>query len=107
MSYHDMNHKPGMSIFASSWTRPPLYQAGSFGARSTMRPPVGTGIRSAKMPRGPSAAFRMSCTGRCHSAFDHSIGGMRGARSNSFEACTRSACGVSGGKVGRTWFCSP
>ena len=60
----------------SSCHRPPLYQAGSFGARWIIRPPVATGIASAKMPRGPSTFLMMSCTGRCQSAFDQSTGGM-------------------------------
>src|SRR6266516_2515370 len=51
-----------------------------------MRPPVSTGIASAKMPRGASTAFRMSCTGRCQSASDQSTGGRCCARSNDFAA---------------------
>src|ERR1043165_2896703 len=45
-SYHDMNHRPGMSIFASSWISPPRYHAGSFGVRLIIAPPVSTGIAS-------------------------------------------------------------
>ena len=91
----------------SSWNRPPLYQAGSLGVRSIMAPPVATGILSAKMPRGPFTARRMSRSGRCHSAFDQSTGGIRGARSKSRDASIRSSCDVSRGNMGRTWFCSP
>src|SRR5688572_30801611 len=75
-SYHDIYQSPGMSIAWLSCHRPPLYQAGSFGARWIIRPPVATGIASAKMPRGTSTAFMTSCTGRCHSAVDQSIGGF-------------------------------
>ena len=70
-------------------------------------PPVSTGIRSAKMPRGPSTFLMMSCVGRCQSALSQSTGGSRGARSNRRDAAIRSACGVSFGNDGRTWFCSP
>ena len=106
-SYHDMNQRPGTSSFMSSCQRPPLYQAGSFGARWTMRPPVVPGVGSAKIPCGASTAFRMSCTGRCQSAFSHWTGGSCCARSKAFEARIRSSCEVSFGNIGRTWFCSP
>ena len=43
------------------------------------------------MPRGPSTALMMSCTGRCHSAFDQSTGGRCCARSNDFDARIRSS----------------
>src|SRR5688572_14501400 len=52
-SYHDINQNPGMLIFMLSCHSPPLYQPGSFGARSIIAPPVSTGIRSAKIPFGP------------------------------------------------------
>ena len=102
-----MNHSPGTLIVASSWTRPPLYQAGSLGARCAMRPPVATGIASAKIPFGPSIAFMMSCIGRCHSAFDQSTSGCCGARSKYFDAFTRSSRDMFAGNIGRSWFCSP
>ncbi len=41
------------------------------------------------MPRGPSTFLMMSCTGRCHSAFDQSTGGRCCARSNDFDARIR------------------
>ena len=106
-SYHDMNHRPGRFSGIVSCQRPPLYQAGSLGVRCIIAPPLSTGIRSAKIPRGPCTFFRMSCDGSVHSALLQSTGGMRGARSKSREAATRSACGVSRGNIGRTWFCSP
>ena len=101
-SYHDMNHRPGTSSFMSSCHRPPFRHASEAGSRCCIMPPVSTGIRSAKMPRGPPTLLRMSCVGRCHRALSQSTGGMRGARSNSREAAIRSACGVSFGNIGRT-----
>src|SRR5262252_2463922 len=101
-SYHDMNQKPGTLIFMLSWNRPPLYQAGSLGARLIIAPPVETGISSAKIPFGPSTAFRMSISGRCRSACDQSTGGGCWARSKDFEARIRSSCEASGGNIGRT-----
>src|SRR5213594_4570117 len=106
-SYHDMNQRPGTFSGMLSCQSPPLYHAGSFGSRWIIRPPVATGMASAKIPRGPSTLFMMSCTGRCQSAFDQSTGGSCCARSNDFDARIRSACGVLGGNIGRTWFCSP
>jgi hypothetical protein len=91
----------------SSCQSPPLYQAGSFGLRWIMRPPVVPGVASAKIPCGASIAFRTSSTGRCQNAFSHSTGGSSCARSKAFAARTRSSCFVSGGNIGRTWFCSP
>ena len=68
------------------------YQAGSFGVRcdhlAAGRRPAS---RSAKMPCGPSTFLMMSCTGRCHSAFDQSTGGRCCARSNDFDARIRSS----------------
>src|SRR5690242_11166679 len=49
-SYQDMNQNPGTLIFMVSCQRPPLYHAGSLGARVIMAPPVSTGMGSAKMP---------------------------------------------------------
>src|SRR5678816_4677087 len=72
-SYHDMNHRPGMLIGMLSCHSPPRYQAGSLGARLIIAPPVATGIESAKMPRGPSTALMMSCSGRCQNAFAQSL----------------------------------
>src|ERR1039458_7613359 len=46
-SYHDMNQKPGTSIFISSCHNPPRYHAGSLGVRLIMAPPVGTSVRAA------------------------------------------------------------
>src|SRR5678815_1795127 len=106
-SYHDMYQSPGMLMGMSSCHSPPLYQAGSFGARWFIPPPVAAGISSAKIPCGPSTAFMMSCSGRCQSAVDQSIGGSCCARSKAFDARIRSACDVPGGNIGRTWFCSP
>src|SRR5688572_17279664 len=101
-SYHDMNQKPGILIFMLSWNRPPLYHAGSFGVRLIIAPPVGTGISSAKMPRGPSIALKISFTGKCLNAFDQSTGVDCCARSNHFDARTSSSCVVFGEKTGRT-----
>src|SRR5215510_6167957 len=97
-----MNQNPGMLIFMLSCHNPPLYQAGSFGARSIIAPPVSTGILSAKIPRGPSTDFMMSFTGRYRSAFDQSTGGDCCARSKDFDARIRSSCDAFGGKVGLT-----
>src|SRR5215470_17900558 len=106
-SYHDMNQKPGTLTFMLSFHKPPLYHAGSLGARSIIAPPVSTGMGSAKIPCGPSTAFKMSFSGRCARAFDQSTGGICCARSNDFETRIRSSCEVPGGNAGRTWFCSP
>src|SRR6266496_1637523 len=106
-SYQDINQNPGMLIFMLSCHNPPLYQAGSFGARSIIAPPVATGMRSAKMPVGPPTAFIMSFTGRWRRAFDQSTGGNCWARSNDFDARINSSWDASGGNIGRTWFCSP
>ena len=106
-SYHDMNHSPGTFSGMLSCHSPPLVQAGSLGVRRTIAPPVGTPILSAKMPFGPSAAFRMSCIGSVHSILSQSTGGICGARSNRREAATRSSRLVSIGNCGRIWFCSP
>src|SRR5690606_9654138 len=84
-SYHDINQKPGMLIFILSCHSPPLYQAGSFGVRLIIAPPVGTGISSAKMPRGPSIALKISLTGRCRRACDQSTARDCWARSNHFD----------------------
>ena len=43
---------------------PPLRQAGSFGVRSIIAPPVVLGILSEKMPLGPSTAAMMSFSGK-------------------------------------------
>src|SRR4030095_8104769 len=102
-SYQDINQNPGMLIFMLSCHNPPLYQAGSLGARSIIAPPVATGMRSAKIPFGPFAAFMMSFTGRTRSAFDQSTGGDCCARSNDFAARIKSSCDVPGGNIGRHW----
>src|SRR5512133_1625761 len=47
-SYHDVNHSPGILMGMLSCHSPPLYHAGSLGARFIIAPPVGTGIASAK-----------------------------------------------------------
>src|SRR5262249_15278867 len=106
-SYHDMNQNPGMLIFMLSCHSPPLYQAGSLGARVIMAPPVSTGMGSAKIPCGPSTALMMSFSGKCASALDQSTGGNCCARSNDFDTRITSSCDVVGGSMGRTWFCSP
>jgi hypothetical protein len=49
-SYHDMNQKPGTRMGLSSCHKPPWYQAGSFGARLIIAPPVSTAMSSAKIP---------------------------------------------------------
>src|SRR5579862_7615594 len=78
-SYQVMNQKPGTLMgIVSDCQRPPLRHAGSFGVRSIIAPPVGTGILSAKMPLGPSTAAMMSFSGRCASAVDQSTGGICG-----------------------------
>jgi hypothetical protein len=96
-----------MSIRMSSWYRPPRYQAGSFGVRLIIAPPVATGIESAKMPRGPSSAERRFCTGSVQKAFAQSTGGRRCAKSNDFDARISCSCVAFAGNIGRTWFCSP
>src|SRR5215471_2768192 len=106
-SYHDINQKPGTLMFMLSCHKPPLYQAGSLGARLIIAPPVATGISSAKIPFGPSTAFRMSISGKCRSACDQSTGGACCARSKDLDARIKSSCEVPAGKIGRTWFCSP
>ena len=106
-SYHDMNQSPGTSMRMLSLNRPPRYHAESPGVRAIMAPPVATGIESAKMPRGPLTALMMFCSGSVRSALAQSTGGICGARSKRREAATRSCCEVPGGKLGRTWFCSP
>src|SRR5215831_13767235 len=106
-SYHDMNQRPGTLIFMLSFHKPPLYHAESLGARWIIAPPVSTGMGSAKIPCGPSTAFKMSISGRCASAFDQSTGGNCWARSNDFDTRIRSSCEVPGANTGRTWFCSP
>ena len=106
-SYHDMNQSPGMLIGMVSCQRPPLYHAGSLGARFIIAPPVGTGIESAKMPCGPSTALMMSMVGSFQNAFAQSTGGRRCARSYDFDARINSSCVVPRGNIGRTWFCSP
>src|SRR5262245_66596945 len=58
-SYHDMNQRPGTSIAMFSCHRPPLYQAGSFGVRRIIAPPVSTGIASAEVPGGRATAVRI------------------------------------------------
>jgi hypothetical protein len=106
-SYHETIQSPGTFTGMLSCQRPPRYHAGSFGVRRIIAPPVGTGMESAKIPRGPSTALRMSCTGRCRRACAQSTGGIWGARSNRRDARIRSSRGVSGGNIGRTWFCCP
>ncbi len=106
-SYHDMNQSPGMLMGMDSCHNPPLYQAGSLGARFIIAPPVGTGMESAKMPCGPSTALMRSIVGRCQNALAQSTGGCRSARSNDFDARMRSSCDAFRGNIGRTWFCSP
>ena len=86
---------------------PPLYHAGSLGARCIIAPPVGTGIESAKMPLGPPAALISSMVGRCQNALAQSTGGACSARSNSLDASMSCCCVVPRGNSGRTWFCSP
>src|ERR1035438_2471684 len=73
-SYHDMNQKPGTLMGWSSCQSPPRYQAGSFGVRLIIAPPVETSIWSAKIPCGASTALRMSIFGRCVRAFAQSTG---------------------------------
>jgi len=74
-----MNHRPGTLIRHVVVGRGrPCTRRDSFGVRWIIRPPVSTGIASAKMPRGMSTAFSRSCTGRCHRAFDQSTSGSRG-----------------------------
>src|SRR5688500_18960404 len=101
-SYQDMNQNPGILIFMLSWNKPPLYHAGSFGVRWIICPPVSTGILSAKIPRGPSIATKMSFTGKCRNAFDQSTVVDCGAWSNHFEARIRSSCEVFAGNIGLT-----
>ena len=102
-----MNQNPGTLIVLSSCQSPPRYQAGSFGVRLIIAPPVATSMRSAKIPCGPSTALMMSISGRCQSAFDQSTGGNCCARSNDFDARIKSSWDVFGGNIGRAWFCSP
>src|SRR3989442_3489575 len=97
-SYHDMNQRPGTFSGMLSCQSPPLYHAGSFGSRWIIRPPVATGMASAKIPRGPSTFFKMSCTGRCQSAFDQSTGGRRRAQADHLVAPVRIGCGGVGGQ---------
>src|SRR4028119_1667170 len=97
-----MSQNPGILIFILSCQIPPLYHAGSFGVLLIIAPPVGTGISSAKMPRGPSTALMMSISGRRLRAFDQSTGGDCWARSKDFDARIRSSCEVLGGNIGRT-----
>src|SRR5687768_11571128 len=106
-SYHDMNHRPGMLMRMLSWYSPPRYQAGSFGARLIIAPPVGTGIESAKIPRGPLIGLKMSCAGSVQNAFDQSTGGLRPARSQNCDSLIRSSCEVPGGNIGRCGFWLP
>src|SRR5436853_212842 len=96
-----MNQNPGTLIVMLSCHNPPLYQAGSFGVRSIIAPPVSTGMESAKTPCGPSTALMMSLTGRCRSACDQSTGGNCCDKSNDFEARIKSSCDVFGGNMGR------
>ncbi len=58
-----------------SFHNPPLYQAGSLGVRAIMLPWVTPGVTSAKMPLPAPTDFRMSFSGKYHTAFDQSTGG--------------------------------
>src|SRR5215472_3641436 len=101
-SYQDMNQNPGTLIFILSFHSPPLYQAGSLGVRRIIAPPVSTGMGSAKIPWGPSTAFRMSISGRWVRALDQSTGGNCCARSKDLDTRINSSCDVPGGNMGRT-----
>src|SRR5207247_10305640 len=96
-----MNQNPGTLIFMLSCHKPPLYQAGSFGARSIIAPPVSAGTFSAKIPCGPSTALMISFSGRCLNACDQSTGGNCCDRSTDFDTRTPSSCAVVCGTLGR------
>src|SRR5262245_50013099 len=72
-SYHDMNQRPGTLIFILSWNNPPLYHAGSFGARWIIAPRVAIpGMESEKIPFGPSTFLMRSFSGRYQKFFAQS-----------------------------------
>src|SRR5579864_4322781 len=93
-SYQLMNQRPGLLMAMLSFHRPPVYHAGSLGARAIMSPPVSTGIFVSKMPGGPPMELMMLSSGRCQSCADQSIGGICGAKSNILRASVMSACDV-------------
>src|SRR5215831_451676 len=101
-SYQDINQNPGTLMFMLSCQRPPLSQAASLGARLIIAPPVATGIASAKIPFGPSTAFKMSISGKWRKAWDQSTGGGCCARSNDLDARIKSAWEALAGNIGRT-----
>src|ERR1700683_515939 len=72
MSYHDIYQSPGTSIRMLSWYRPPLYPAGSFGVRCSIRPPPATAAESRNSPFGPSDSLNMSWIGSVQYTFDQS-----------------------------------
>ena len=91
----------------SSCQSPPLYQAGSLGARWIIAPPVGTGMGSAKMPVRAVDRLQDVLHGQVAQRLVPVHRGQLLGEVEGLRGADRSSWGVSRGNIGRTWFCSP